>query len=268
MLGRICAQAQERAAKLRSSGTDWRALAEGAPDTASFYDALRGEKVAVIAEIKRRSPSKGEINPGIDAPSQALIYVEGGAAAISVLTETANFGGSIDDLTNVSKAVKVPLLKKDFHVDPVQLYEAKALGASAALLIARALPPMQLRDMMSIARDISLETLIEVRDERELDFALAFGARIVGVNNRNLESLEIDQTTALKLIPKIPSDLIAIAESGVRTVKDVVDAAQVGADAVLVGSSISASVDQADTLEAVRAISSVPVQRDKRSLTR
>lgn len=268
MLGRICAQAQERAAKLRSSGTDWRALAESAPDAASFYDALRGEKVAVIAEIKRRSPSKGEINPGIDAPSQALTYVEGGAAAISVLTETANFGGSIDDLTNVSKAVKVPLLKKDFHVDPVQLYEAKALGASAALLIARALPPIQLKDMMSIARDISLETLIEVRDERELDFALAFGARIVGVNNRNLESLEIDQTTALKLIPKIPSDLIAIAESGVRTVKDVVDAAQVGADAVLVGSSISASVDQADTLEAVRAISSVPVQRDKRPLTR
>jgi indole-3-glycerol phosphate synthase len=260
-LGRIAAEAAARAETLRREAEGWRARAAAAPPAPSFRAALRRPTVAVIAEVKRRSPSKGTINPGLDAVAQASAYEAGGAAAISVLTEPVHFGGAPEDLVAVRAAVRIPILKKDFHVDAIQLYEARALGASAALLIARALPPATLREFVRLADDIGLETLVEIRDARELDAALNAGATVIGVNNRDLETLEIDATTAAQLIPSIPATLVAVAESGMRERADVARAAAAGADAVLVGSAISAS---ADPQAAVAQLSDVPVRRDGR----
>jgi indole-3-glycerol phosphate synthase len=210
--------------------------------------------VAVIAEIKRSSPSRGVINSSIRVSDQASAYEKGGAAAISVLTEPTRFSGSTEDLTAARAAAMLPLLKKDFHVDMVQLLEAKVLGASAALVIVRAVDPKRLRELVEGSRDIALELVIEVRDEAELELALSLGAPIIGVNNRNLETLEIDPGTSARLLPLIPRDVLAIAESGVKSAEDVARLAAAGADAVLVGSAISASPEPE---AAVRALTGV-----------
>jgi indole-3-glycerol phosphate synthase len=221
----------------------------------SLERGLRASSVALLTEVKRRSPSKGAIAPGLDAVAQARAYAEGGAAGISVLTEPAHFGGSSDDLLAVREAVALPVLKKDFHVLPVQLLEARALGASAALLIARALSPEMLLQMMRYGAELGIEVLVEVRDEAELSRALDGGATMVGVNNRNLETLVIDPATAERLIPRIPSHVVAIAESGVTKRDDVERYAAAGADAVLVGSSLSSAPDP---VAATRALADVP----------
>jgi indole-3-glycerol phosphate synthase len=215
---------------------------------------LRSRSVAVIAEVKRSSPSKGVINSGIDVESQLRAYERGGAAAISILTEPTRFSGSNDDLLRAREHAQVPLLKKDFHVDPLQLVEARALGASAALVIVRAVSPDQLRGLLETARAIGLEVLVEVRDEAELERALSSGARVVGVNNRNLETLVIDPTTAARLIPFIPRQVIAVAESGVNAVEDVRRLAESGADAVLVGSAISASAHPENAVHSLTGV--------------
>jgi indole-3-glycerol phosphate synthase len=220
----------------------------------SFSGALRGRTVGVVAEVKRRSPSKGWINPAMSAVEQARAYERGGAAAISVLTEPDHFGGSVEDLVAVRDSVRLPILKKDFHVEPIQLLEAKALGASAALLIARALSPTSFTEMIDAANELQLEVLVEVRDEDELSRALAAGARVIGINNRNLETLVIDATTSERLLGLLPQSVVAIAESGVTTRADVERLAGAGADAVLVGSAVSAASDPA---AAVRELSTV-----------
>jgi indole-3-glycerol phosphate synthase len=212
----------------------------------------------VIAEVKRRSPSKGAIRPDLDAVQQALAYQRGGASAISVLTEPARFGGSNQDLNQVIESTSLPVLKKDFHVAEVQLDEAKALGASAALIIVRAIEPSRLPVLAGKARDLNLEIIYEVRDEVELERALDAGAEIVGVNNRNLETLEVDPTTVGRIVPLIPDRCIAIAESGYRSRADIAFAARAGADAVLIGSSLSES---ADPEAAVRELAGVPRQQ-------
>jgi indole-3-glycerol phosphate synthase len=232
-----------------------RRQAASVPTPPAFAKALRRPNVAVIAEVKRRSPSKGWINPSITAADQARAYEKGGAAAISVLTEPEHFGGSSEDLVSVRSTVAIPVLKKDFHVHPIQLIEARALGASAALLIARALSPENLGEMMTAARSLGLETLVEVRDEDELNRALDLGAEVVGINNRNLETLSIDPATSERLLQLIPTAVIAIAESGVGSSADIERVAACGADAVLVGSAISAA---SDPTEAVRSLASVP----------
>ena len=239
----------------------WREKAESGPSRPAFRDALRGPTVAVIAEIKRSSPSKGSINPELDAKSRARSYAESGAAAISVLTEPLRFGGSVSDLSDVAGAVMVPVLRKDFIVAAVQLYEARARGASAALLIVRALPPEALVELHDIGSRIGLDLLVEVRDEAELSVALDVGAMIVGVNNRNLESLVIDAGTVGRVVPLIPRGVVAVAESGMVLRSDVERAAQAGADAVLIGSVVSAS---ADPSAAVRLLADIPVERDAR----
>lgn len=211
--------------------------------------------VAVIAEVKRSSPSKGAINLGMDVERQLRAYEAGGAAAISVLTEPQRFGGSNHDLTLARECVRLPLLKKDFHVDVVQILEARALGASAALVIARAVGPDRLNELMQAGRDAGIEILVEVRDERELELALALDAKLIGVNNRNLETLQIDPDTSTRLLPLIPRSVVAIAESGVRSMADVARAAAAGADAVLVGSELSKSVDPENV---VRSLIDVP----------
>jgi indole-3-glycerol phosphate synthase len=221
----------------------------------SFVDALSRDCVAVIAEIKRRSPSKGAIREWLAADAQALAFERGGAAAVSVLTEPAHFGGSLADLESARDHVSIPLLRKDFHSEPIQLFEARASGASAALLIARALSPVRLREMMSVADDLSLEPLVEVRTHAELMLALELGARVIGINSRDLETLEVDAGVPERLLPLVPTGVIAVAESGIESVEDVVARARWGADAVLVGSVLSASDDPEAS---VRALAIVP----------
>ena len=254
-LGRIVEEARLRARALEPRAADLERQARDVKGVARFGLALRGPSVAVIAEVKRRSPSKGWIQPEMDAAAQARAYAGAGASAISVLTEPAHFAGSIEDLLRVKEGVAVPLLKKDFHVRPIQLLEAKAIGASAALLIARALGPLGLPEMMASARELALEVLVEVRDQGELDLALECGAGVIGINNRNLETLAIDLATSERLIGLVPPGVIAIAESGVAQRADVERFACVGADAVLVGSTVSAATDPS---EAVRSLTGVP----------
>ena len=205
--------------------------------------ALRKPTVAVIAEVKRRSPSRGSINDSLSAADQSALYARGGAAAISVLTEPTHFGGAPDDLEAARGAVSLPLLRKDFHVDPVQLLQARALGASAVLLIVRALEPPVLADMAAAAADLGLEALVEVHTEEELDRALALPVTMIGVNNRDLVTLSVDGAVSAALLPCIPADRIAIAESGISSRAEVQRAATAGADAVLVGSALSAATD-------------------------
>lgn len=253
-LGGIISEAYQRAERLRRDRDALERAAADAVVAPSFEGSLRRSVVSVIAEVKRRSPSKGWIKSDISAAAQARSYEAGGAAAISILTEPEHFGGSNEDLTNVRDAVRLPILKKDFHVDPIQLVEAKALGASAALLIVRALAPDTLARLSATGAELGLELLYEIRDRTELNRALEAGARIIGVNNRNLETLVIDPTTAERLVGEIPADRIAVAESGVSSRSDVERLARSGADAVLVGSAISAAQDP---VAAVRELSDV-----------
>jgi indole-3-glycerol phosphate synthase len=257
-LGRIVAEARERVSGLRARESELVQAAERAPAVSGFGAALDKATVGVIAEVKRRSPSKGWINAGISAEAQASAYVLGGATAISVLTEPAHFGGSLDDLLAVREAVGVPVLKKDFHVDPIQLVEARALGASAALLIVRALSPADLELMTDHARRLALEVLVEVRDADELERALEAGATIVGINNRNLETLQIDPRTSERLLRLVPTSVVAIAESGIAERSDVERVALAGANAVLVGSVISAAADPSAAVAALSGVTRVP----------
>ena len=192
------AEAAQRAEALRAHRPDLEARARSAVKPPAFAAALRRGDVAVIAEVKRRSPSKGWINPALAAPAQASAYENGGAAAISVLTEPAHFGGSVEDLAAVRRAVRLPVLKKDFHIDPVQLIEAKAIGASAALLIVRALSPDQLVRMAEAAAALELECLVEVHTTEELDRALAMAPAVIGVNSRDLETLAVAESAPQK----------------------------------------------------------------------
>ena len=224
------------------------------PAPPPFADALRRETLSIIAEIKRASPSKGDIAPGLDAVAQAQAYERGGAAAISVLTEPQQFGGSLEDLKAVAAAVSVPVLRKDFIVHAVQIWEARACGASAVLLIARALSPERLQSLYDAALEAGLEVLIEVRDHAELERGLATGARVIGVNNRNLETLVIDPQTAPLLLPSIPPDRIAVAESGMAGLADASAAQVAGADALLIGSAISASADPEGAVQAFASL--------------
>jgi indole-3-glycerol phosphate synthase len=253
-LASLTDEAQRRAATLKPRAAELHRLAEGITRISPFGTALRRPHVSVIAEIKRASPSKGSINPGLSVSDQARAYERGGAAAISILTEPTRFGGSNDDLAAAGATTDLPLLKKDFHVDPLQIIEAKSIGASAALVIVRAVPPPRLRELLDVGRSIGIEILVEIRDERELDLALAFGAQIIGVNNRDLESLVIDPETAPRLLPLIPAEIVAIAESGMKTADDVKRVAAAGADSVLIGSELSAS---ANPEAAVRSLISV-----------
>ena len=253
-LGRIDAEAERRAGELKRRRSALEADAARQPRGPSLVAGLRGPEVAVVAELKRRSPSRGTINDDLSASWQAAAYVAGGAAAVSILTEPRHFGGSGDDLARVREAVRVPLLKKDFHVDPVQLLEARALGASAVLLIARALDPRRLAALVAESHRLELEVVLEIRTEVELERAVSTGAAIVGVNSRDLESLAIDVRVTERLIPLIPASSIAIAESGLAGPSDVRRVAALGADAVLVGSALSGA---ADPSAAVRSLTGV-----------
>jgi indole-3-glycerol phosphate synthase len=253
-LGELTDEAHARAATLAPRAAELERLAYNAGTVPSFRGVLQAQRVAVIAEVKRASPSKGDINPALDLASTVKAYEAGGAAAISVLTEPRRFAGSNEDLILARKSVSLPLLKKDFHVGTLQLFEARAIGASAALVIVRAVPPARLHDLMSAAAAIGLEILVEVRDERELDLALSLNANLIGVNNRNLETLDIDTGTSLRILPLVPRGVVAVSESGMKSAADVKRLAAAGADAVLVGSELSGS---SDPESAVRSLTGV-----------
>jgi len=257
-LGRLSAASAARAARSRADlpYEDQLAAALSTPEAPGILVALTsGVDVAVIAELKRSSPSRGEINGSLDTALQVRAYADGGAAAFSILTEPSEFGGALDDLAVASALGIGPCIRKDFITDAVQLVEARRCGAAAALLIARALPTEVLAELVFTARLLGLEPLVEVRDEDELRDALDAGALLIGVNNRDLETLELDTAVSAQLLPLVPITHIAIYESGVRTDQEVERAASFGADAVLVGSSISASGKPSD---AVAALTGVP----------
>lgn len=194
--------------------------------------------VAVIAEVKRASPSKGSLAAIPEPGALAAAYAAGGASAISVLTEPRRFGGSLADLDAVRAAVRVPVLRKDFMVDPYQVTEARAHGADLILLIVAGLDDALMRDLNDQAIELGMTPLVEVHDAAELDRALALGPSLVGVNARNLKTLEVDPRTVTDLLPRIPSDVVAVAESGVGGPEDVATYVRAGAGAVLVGEAL------------------------------
>lgn len=254
-LGRLCSRAHDR---VRALDRDALIAAAGAskasPARASLASALGGWDVALIAEIKRRSPSKGRLNEAMSAADRARAYAAGGAKALSVLTEPDEFGGSVADLTQARQGSLLPVVKKDFHVDPLQVWEAKAIGATALLLIVRGLGADRLDEMMTATGEAGIEAVVEVRSEKELEWALASGASIIGVNSRNLETLELEPGVHERIIPLIPSGCLAIAESGISTRRDVERLAALGADGILVGSSLSRAPDPVGTVAALTGV--------------
>ncbi len=255
LLARILAETERRVAALAPyrSALERRAARTRRP--ADFAAALRGEAVTVIAEVKRRSPSAGMIRAGLNPRALANSYAEGGAAAISVVTEEAHFGGRLSDLAEVAGAVGLPVLRKDFVIDPLQLYEARAAGAAAVLLIVRALTAERLHELAAAARRVGLATLVEVHEAAELDLAVSCTPDAIGVNARDLDTLIVNVDDALRLLPRVPPGVPAVAESGLRSRADVARMASSGADAVLVGAAIAAA---ASPDEAVRELTGVP----------
>jgi indole-3-glycerol phosphate synthase len=223
--------------------------------------ALSGPGVAVIAEVKRSSPSKGTLAEIADPAALATEYEAGGAAAISVLTEERRFAGSLDDLVRVRCAVSVPVLRKDFVVTAYQLFEARAAGADLVLLIVAALSDPELVSLVERAKSIGLTPLVEVHDEQETARALDAGARVIGVNARNLRTLEVDRTTFARLAPLIPEDVVRVAESGVRGPHDLIAYANCGADAVLVGESLVTGKNPRDAVADLVAAGAHPAMR-------
>jgi indole-3-glycerol phosphate synthase len=217
-----------------------------APPTRAFGAALRRADghVAVIAEIKRRSPSKGALALDLDAAATAKAYAHGGAAALSVLTDAPFFGGSVADLQVARETVELPILRKDFTIDEVQVYEARAIGADAILLIVAAITDdALLADLHALADDLGLGVLVEAHDEREVERALSAGARVLGINSRNLATFAEDLGVAESLAARLPADVIAVAESAVRSGTDAARMAAAGFDAVLVGEALVRATD-------------------------
>ncbi|RYJ04630.1 MAG: indole-3-glycerol phosphate synthase TrpC, partial [Actinomycetales bacterium] len=217
---------------------DLKAKAARQPEALDPMPAFRAEGVSVIAEVKRSSPSKGALATIKDPAALACDYAAGGAAAISVLTEERRFGGTLEDLKAVRARVDVPVLRKDFITTSYQLWEARAAGADMALLIVAALEQPALESLIERARSIGLTPLVEVHDEPEVLRALEAGADLIGVNARNLKTLEVDRDTFQRLSPLIPSPVVKVAESGVRGTHDVIEYARAGAHVVLVGETL------------------------------
>jgi indole-3-glycerol phosphate synthase len=231
------------------------AAAAACPPTRGFAESLRrGSTLRVIAEIKRRSPSKGDLNPGLEPAQVASAYERGGAACLSVLTDAEFFGGSVGDLQAARSACAIPVLRKDFTIDARDIADARLMGADAVLLIVAALEDAELRAFLAIAGELAIDALVEVHDERELDRAADAGASIIGVNQRDLTTFEIDRELAAKLAPRMPDGAVTVAESGIRGVDDASAVAAAGFRAVLVGESV---VTSGDPTAAVAALAQV-----------
>jgi indole-3-glycerol phosphate synthase len=259
LLDRIVETKVAELAELRRGAVRLRAAAEAAAVPPDFDAALRrGSAVAVIAEVKRRSPSAGAIRSDAGAVKVARMYADAGAAAVSVLTDRQYFGGELSDLERVGAAVDVPLLRKDFTIDVLQLYEARAAGAAAVLLIVRILDDAQLRDFGQLATELGLAALVEVHDDAELDRALGAGARVLGVNNRDLATFVTDLGVTERLASRVPGDIVLVGESGIRTAVDVERLAGAGVDAVLVGEALMRAREPARLLTELSSVQRQP----------
>ncbi len=213
---------------------------------------MASAELAVIAEIKRRSPSKGDLAVSLDPAETAMAYVAGGAACLSVLTDEDHFGGSAADLAAARAAVRVPVIRKDFTVDARDVCDARIMGADCVLLIVAALDDAELLDFASLARELGLDALVETHDEAEVERALAAGADLVGVNQRDLITFQVDQERAVRVAAALPDGVVRVAESGVRDAHDARILADAGYHAVLVGESVVTSDDRAAAVAALR----------------
>ncbi|MFC2004707.1 indole-3-glycerol phosphate synthase TrpC [Chloroflexota bacterium] len=241
-------EARKRALPL--SGLQKEALRQSPP--LDFASALRGERVQLIAEVKRASPSRGLIRSDFDPVEIAKTYAGNGASAISVLTEAKYFQGSLNYLKEIKSALadkKLPILRKDFLSDPYQIYESRAYGADALLLIVAILNTEKLEKLLQLSHELNMSCLVEVHNEAELEIALGSQARIIGINNRDLSTFEVDLTTTARLRPLVPQDRIVVSESGIKDRSDMEKLGQWGVDAVLIGESLMVAPDIASKME-------------------
>jgi indole-3-glycerol phosphate synthase len=245
ILARICAAKQAEVEALRAGdGAALRREADRQDAPRGFRSSLEaGPGVALIAEVKKASPSAGVIREDFDPVRIARAYERGGAACVSVLTDRRFFQGEPAYLTQVRGAVGLPVLRKDFLLDELQVVEARALGADAVLLIVAALDAARLAGLLSAARDLGMDALVEVHDEPQLEAALSAGARLIGVNNRDLRTFEVDLGVTERLAPRVPEGVVLVAESGIRTPADVARLADCGVKAVLVGETLMRADD-------------------------
>ncbi len=248
----------------RTSLDELKRMAAGRRAALDAEAVLRQDGVAVIAEVKRSSPSKGALAAITDPAALARDYEAGGAHIISVLTEQRRFDGSLDDLAAVRSAVDIPVLRKDFIVSSYQLWEARAYGADLALLIVAALEQEALVSLIERARSLGLTPLVEVHDEEEVARAVDAGATVIGVNVRNLKTLEVDRETFARVAPSIPTSCVRIAESGVRGPHDLIAYAHAGADAVLVGESLVTGGDPRTAVHDLVAAGAHPAVKNTR----
>jgi indole-3-glycerol phosphate synthase len=239
--------------RLRPFATQLESHARSGTDFRGFRAALQrsDEQLAVIAEIKKASPSAGVIETNFDPTAKARAYEQNGAEAVSVLTDNTFFQGSLADLTAVRRAISIPILRKDFIIDEIQIAQSAAAGADAILLIVSALTQQQLLDLSQVAASYHIDTLVEVHSADELDRALAVGAEIIGVNNRDLATFEVDLSVTETLSELVPHDVVLVSESGFKTVEDVGRAHRCGVDAILVGEALMRG---AITIEQLRAL--------------
>ncbi|MCI8308111.1 MAG: indole-3-glycerol phosphate synthase TrpC [Lachnospiraceae bacterium] len=234
--------------------SEMRRVAESLPvsDDFSFYRALKGDGISFICEVKRASPSKGVIAEHFPYTEIAREYEEAGADAISCLTEPYYFKGSDKYLEDITKTVRIPVLRKDFVIDEYMIYQAKAIGASAILLICSLLDRQRLTEYRTIARALGLSALVEAHDEREIEDALYAGAKIIGVNNRNLKTFEVDVDNSVRLRKLVPPETVFVSESGIKTPKDIERLIRNGADAVLIGETLMRSGDKKRMLKELK----------------
>lgn len=220
-------------------------MASGQPPALDLASALRGEGIQLIAEVKKASPSRGIIRPDFNPVDIAKIYAGNGAAAVSVLTEARHFQGSLDHLKDIRKALpkKLPLLRKDFIFEPYQIYESRAYGADSLLLIVAILEPKKLQELLRISHQLDMSCLVEVHNEAEVEIALNSEAKIIGINNRDLNTFDVDIATTERLRPLIPPDRIVVSESGIKERADIERLSQWGIDAVLIGESLMSATD-------------------------
>lgn len=253
-LDRILAAHRARAVADRRDVADLYEQARAARPARLFAKRLRADDgVSVIAEVKRASPSKGSLALDLDPASLAAAYQRGGAAALSVLTDSEFFSGSPDDLQKARGAVELPVLRKDFTVSAADVLDARIMGADAVLLIVAALTSSELAELLAVSGSVGLDAVVEVHDEQEAGVALEAGATLVGVNQRDLVSFEVDTRRAVRVVGVLPPGVIRVAESGINSVNDVKPLVDAGFDAILVGESL---VRSADPEQAVRALRS------------
>ena len=254
ILAEIAATKRAELAKLASRRSELEELAAAARPARSFASSLlKGDRVAVIAECKRRSPGAGPIRPDLDPARLAAGYEAAGVSCMSVLTDRSYFGGSSKDLVAARSATRLPTLRKDFTLDPLHLLEARAMGADAVLLIVRILPGRLLDDLHREALALGLDVLVEVHDGEELDRALDLGAELVGINNRDLSTFTTRLDTTLALLERVPDDVTLVSESGIRNAADVAGLGEAGVDAVLVGESVLRADDPGDAARELAA---------------